>query len=180
MNPWPTECFCGNKYLFLCVLSFSPGIVEIIRILPNAKQTQLICTQPIPWLLMHYNDVIMKAMASEITDVSIVCSTVCSGADRRKHQSSPSRAFVRGVHRWPVDSPHKGPVTRSVIFDSFNRQFMLTSSSRNTTRFTGPLWGESTRSHGTDLAFSLYIPASAQEYTGSTIETTFLFGNLDE
>ena len=36
--------------------------------------------------------------------------TVCSGADQRKHQSSASLAFVRGIHRWPVNSPHKGPV----------------------------------------------------------------------
>ena len=52
----------------------------------------------------------MSAMASQITGVSIVCWTVWSGADQRKHQSSASLAFVRGIHRWPVDSPHKGPV----------------------------------------------------------------------
>ena len=60
----------------------------------------------------HYSDVIMRAMTSRITGVSIVCSAVCSGADQRKHQSSASLSFVRGIHRWPVDSPHKGPVTR--------------------------------------------------------------------
>ena len=43
--------------------------------------------------------------------VSVVCTTVCSGADQRKHQSSASLVFVRWSHRWPVDSPHKGPVT---------------------------------------------------------------------
>ena len=53
----------------------------------------------------------MSAMASQTTGVSIVYSTVCSGVDQRKHQSSPSLAFVRGIHRWPVNSPHKGPVT---------------------------------------------------------------------
>ena len=50
-------------------------------------------------------------MASQIAGVSIVCSAVCSGADQRKHRSSASRAFVRGIHRWRVDSPHKGSVT---------------------------------------------------------------------
>ena len=59
----------------------------------------------------HYSDVIMSAMASKITGVSTVCSTICSGADQRKHQSSASLAFVRGIHRWPVNSPHKEPVT---------------------------------------------------------------------
>ena len=40
------------------------------------------------------------------------------GADQRKHQSSASLAYVRGIHRWSVDSPHKGPVTRkSFTFD---------------------------------------------------------------
>ena len=63
----------------------------------------------------HYNDVIMSAMASQITGVSIACLTVCSGADQRKHQSSASLAFVRGIHQWPVNSPHKGPVTRKMF-----------------------------------------------------------------
>ena len=59
---------------------------------------------------IHYNDVIMSVMASQITSASIIYSTVCSRADQRKHQSSASLAFVRGIHRWPVNSPHKGPV----------------------------------------------------------------------
>ena len=59
----------------------------------------------------HYSDFVMSAMASQITCVSIVCSTVCSGADQRKHQSTASLAFVSGIHRWPLDSHHKGPVT---------------------------------------------------------------------
>ena len=61
---------------------------------------------------LHYSDVIMSAVVSQITSLMIVSSTVYSGADQRKHQSSASLAFVRGIHRWPVNSPHKGPVTR--------------------------------------------------------------------
>ena len=57
----------------------------------------------------------MSAMASQITGVSNVWSNVCSGVDQRKHQSSASLAFVRGIHRWPMDSPHKGPVTRKIF-----------------------------------------------------------------
>ena len=64
----------------------------------------------------HYSDVIMNMMASQITIVSIVYSTVCSGADQRKHQSSASLAFVRGIHRWPVNSQHKWPVTRKMFY----------------------------------------------------------------
>ena len=61
--------------------------------------------------IAYYSDVIMGAMASRITGVSTVWSTVCSGTDQRKHQSPASLAFVRGIHRSLVDSPHKGPVT---------------------------------------------------------------------
>ena len=53
----------------------------------------------------------MSATASQITVISSVCSTVCSGADLRKPQSSASLALVRRIHRWPVDSPHIRPVT---------------------------------------------------------------------
>ena len=52
-----------------------------------------------------YWDVIMGALASQIPGVSIVCSTACLGADQRKHQSPASLAFVRGIHRWQVNSP---------------------------------------------------------------------------
>ena len=59
----------------------------------------------------------MSAMASQITSVSIVCSIVCSVAGQRKHQSSASLAFVKGIRRWPVNSLHKGPVTRKMSYD---------------------------------------------------------------
>ena len=71
-----------------------------------------------PWIpdrTSHCNDVIMGAMACQITGVSIVCSSVSSGADQRKHQSFASLAFVRGIHRPPVNSPYKGPVTRKMF-----------------------------------------------------------------
>ena len=54
----------------------------------------------------------MSAMASQITSLTIVYLTVSSGVNHRKHQSSASLAFVRGIHRWPVSSSHRGPVTR--------------------------------------------------------------------
>ena len=59
----------------------------------------------------HYNDVIMSVMVSQITSLMIVCS----GTDQRKHHSSALQAFVRGIHWWPVNSPHKGPVTRTMF-----------------------------------------------------------------
>ena len=57
----------------------------------------------------------MSAMASQITGLTIVYSAVYSGTDKKKHQSSASLAFVRGIHWWPVNSPHKWPVMRSMF-----------------------------------------------------------------
>ena len=57
----------------------------------------------------------MSAISSQITGVSIVYSTVYSGADQRKHQSSASLAFMRGIHWWPVNFPHKWPVRRKMF-----------------------------------------------------------------
>ena len=54
-------------------------------------------------------------MASQITSLMIVYSAVYSGIDQRKHQSSASLAFARGIHRSSVNSPHKGPVTRKMF-----------------------------------------------------------------
>ena len=69
----------------------------------------------------HYDDVIMGPTASQITSHTIVFSTVCSDADQTKHQSSASLAFARGIHRGPVNSPHKWPVMRKMFpFDDVN------------------------------------------------------------
>ena len=48
----------------------------------------------------HHTDVIMSAMASQITSLTTVYSTVDSGTDERKHQISASLAFVWVIHRW--------------------------------------------------------------------------------
>ena len=63
----------------------------------------------------HYTDIIMGAMASQITSLAIVSSTAYLGADQRKHQSSASLAFVRANHRWPVNALHKWPVKRKLF-----------------------------------------------------------------
>ena len=63
----------------------------------------------------HYGDVIMGVIATQITSLTIVYSTVYSDADQRKHQSSAWLAFVQGIHRGPVNFPHKWPVTRKMF-----------------------------------------------------------------
>ena len=63
----------------------------------------------------------MGHMASRITSLTIVYSTVYSDADQRKHQSTASLAFVGGIHRWLVNSTHKGSVTWKMFpFDDVN------------------------------------------------------------
>ena len=64
-------------------------------------------------LMPHYSDVIMSAMVSQITGVSSVYPTVCSGTDQRIHQSSAPLVFGWEMHRWIP--PHKGTVTRKMF-----------------------------------------------------------------
>ena len=85
-----------------------------VHVITCINSTSLQCTivfVSCATFLRHYNDVIMSATASKITSLTIVYSTVYSGADQRKHQSSASLAFVGGIHRPPVNPPHKRPVT---------------------------------------------------------------------
>ena len=87
----------------------------------------------------------MSTMASQITSVSIVYSNVCSGPDQRKHRSSASLAFVRRIHRWPVNSPHKGPVTRKLlpfayIVMSFQSRVMKCVDYWKKNHFTKMIW----------------------------------------
>ena len=108
--------------------------MEVSRIVPRPGISAQ--NRSIPWLLLSWliissghqqqghslqwrhnlnSRVIMGVMSSQITSLTILYSTVCSGVDQRKQQSSVSLAFVRGIHRGPVNSPHKGPVTRKMF-----------------------------------------------------------------
>ena len=81
------------------------GDSVLYRLLPDHR-----LNKQVPYF--HYDDVRMGAIASQITSLMIVYSIVYSDVDQRKHQSSASLAFVWGIHRGPVNSPHKWPVTR--------------------------------------------------------------------
>ena len=70
-----------------------------------------------------------ERMMSQITGVSTVYPTICSGADQTEHQNSASLAFVRGIHRWRMNSPHKGPVTRKTF--PFNDVIIMIFHSNN-------------------------------------------------
>ena len=63
--------------------------------------------------------------------------------DQRKHlrhwwKSSASLAFVRGINRWPVNSPHKGPVTRKML--PFDDVIMLPGFGTESTLRSRILW----------------------------------------
>ena len=102
-----------GKCFHLMTSSWTKGILRDLNLI-EVLEEYLIIQYP-PW---HYSDVIMSAMASETTGVAIVYSTVSSGADQWKHRSPASLSFVRGIHRWPVNSPYKRPVTlKMFLFD---------------------------------------------------------------
>ena len=79
------------------------------------EKKQLQIQEMVTNYMHHYDDVIMGSIASQITSLTIVYSIVYSDADQRKHQSSASLAFVWGIHRGPVNSPHKWQVTRKMF-----------------------------------------------------------------
>ena len=81
----------------------------------SCKSLPPISWVPVDVIHRHYDDVIMNVMASQITSLTIVYSSVYSGSNQRKHQSFGSLTFVRGIHHWPVNSPHKWPVPRKMF-----------------------------------------------------------------
>ena len=98
----------------------------------------LVCSGETQNLVSIYM-IFMNAVASQITSLTIVYSSVYWDVDQRKHQSSASLAFVRS----PVNSPHKGPVTRNVLpFDDVII-FLNTFSCMTGTRFPGQYIGHS-------------------------------------
>ena len=104
---------------------------------------QTVCVQVLLYLSVlgacfHYNDVIMGTMASPITSLTIVYSIVFSDADQRKHQSSASLAFLGGIHREPVNSPHKWPVTRK-CFHLMTSSCCILRLARRVTNCSGSL-----------------------------------------
>ena len=108
----------------------------------------------------------MSAMASQIISLTIVYSTVYSGTDQRKHKKFASLAFVMGIHRWPANSPHKGPVTRKMFpFDDVimkNQKVLFTNYHK--------------RVH---LALGMYLVINGQESTDDKCRFIFLCGGFN-
>ena len=119
-------CWCKDSILHIpwnkiriftsCFISSSPYVDDnhcqkIYKI--KVKQSFVDRTWEV--LYTHYSDTILIAMASQITGISIVYWTPCSGKYERKYQRSISLAFMRGIHRWPVNSLNKRPVMRKMF-----------------------------------------------------------------
>ena len=110
-------------YIWTCARSW----IWMLKYCPlKCTRSRGVCAVPSDF--HHYSHVIMSAMASQITGPSTVYPTVYSGADKRKQQSSASLSLVRGIHRWPMNSPHKLLVT-GIMFP-FNDVIMHTSWSK--------------------------------------------------
>ena len=126
-NPQKTMDVPYTDFAWSILLYRPPVSLKAIAVHPIKMHTVFLCLFPYHCIISfyetiwHYNDVIMSAMASQIISLAIVYSSVYSGVGQRKNQSSASLTFVRGIHRWPVNSPHKRPVTRKC--------FHLTTSS---------------------------------------------------
>ena len=100
--------FRGMYLLIHCLLSMMVWLISVNRICPCPWTLLLFAVHLLDFNLrglyllvhkIHYNDVTMTTTASQITSLTVVYSIVYSGADQRKHQSSASLAFVRGIHR---------------------------------------------------------------------------------
>ena len=112
--PWYQNVITDNSFYWFLLLSLTLFTDGIYRQNGNKGADMLLMFGADDG--DHYNDVIMSAMASQIIGICMVCSNFNSDADQRKHRSSASLAFVRGIHRWPVNSPHKSPVTQKMFF----------------------------------------------------------------
>ena len=107
------------KTIYLCLYMMhhhsNSLIITRSHFFQNSPLTRYDCRFKFNFVSLHYIDVIMGTVASQITSLTIVYSSVYWDADQRKYQSSASPAFVRGIHRRPVNFPHKWPVTRKMF-----------------------------------------------------------------
>ena len=119
LQPMPFQYWynISNAHIYLCFFKalghFSRAILAPSHVFRFLQHIWRSGTRREIEICGHYNDVIMGAMASQITSITIVYSTIYS--DQRKYQSSASLVFVQGIHRLPVNSPHKWPETRKMF-----------------------------------------------------------------
>ena len=119
------------------VTSLYCHIIFLYKKIMAMNEKQVFTIAPITAVTSRLGDVTMSPMASQITSLTIVYSTVCSGADQRKHKSSASLAFVRGILRGPGNSPHKWSVTRKMFpFDDVIMTHQIAKTTGSTSFYT--------------------------------------------
>ena len=107
-----------NYISFLCIICI---LLTHSIFITSSKMELYFCIFPIVLVCIptvyetQFYDVIMGAMASQITSLAVVYSTVYSGGYHRKHQGPASLACVWGIHLSPVNSPYKWSVTRKMF-----------------------------------------------------------------
>ena len=112
--------FHGTKNKQTKTSIFISGM-ELVSLHCNRNFT-LASSSGLPWYPLRWRHNGCDGISN--TRLTIIYSTVYSDTDQRKHQSSASLAFVRVIHRGPVNSPHKWPVTRKMF--PFHDVIMLT------------------------------------------------------
>ena len=109
---------CPDIYvnIYICIRLETLTLIPGFNINNNERWLYIWDTHFPRNVTFYYNDVMLGTMASQITSLAIFYSITYAG--QRKHQNSASLAFVCGIHRWPVNSLQKSPVTRKMfLFD---------------------------------------------------------------
>ena len=107
-----SQLYCVNELAFDDISELMPQEGKYAALVELRILFADIIMQYLIYVSFHYNDVVMD---SQITSLTFAYWAVYSGAGQRKHQNSASLAFVRGIHRRPVNFPHKWPVTRKMF-----------------------------------------------------------------
>ena len=85
----------------------------------------------------HYSDIIISMIVSQITSLVIVCSTICPDIDKKKPSKLCITGLCEGIHRWLVDSAHKGPVMWK-MFPPFDDVIMINEDFGGRSMYLGP------------------------------------------
>ena len=102
---------CWPRFLLLCDVTWSHTCRVLKAVVSLGNGVTHIASRK----FFHYADVIMSAMASQITGLTIVYSIFIQAQIKENIKAPRHWPFVWGIHRRPVNSPHKRPVTRKML-----------------------------------------------------------------
>ena len=112
IQQWPVDSTHKGKVIWWITWKAVEEMVMLLVVWVSMTLKQSHCNET----LWHYGDVIMGTIASQITSlIWLFTQPFIQTQIKKKHQSSTSLAFVRGIHRRLVNSLHKWPVTRKMF-----------------------------------------------------------------